>query len=278
MFSRFILVALLLALVSAEVSKITAPQKGDRITTGIDLEIRWESTSSKDPVRIELKKGQSHNLTTVHTISTETPNNGTYHWRSRDDRFLRALSAKELPNAPTSGCDYVISIREAQNTAYSGYFTIINLNDDGLNPNIPCPSTAELPKIEGGDGGGSTGGQNIPNGKLMFDESICPCPNARIGSGTTQGSVSTAMLGGAVGGAAAGLLFIFAAILLLGRRRNWFIREDYIEQLVQRRVMELKPAPVVVQSPPQPQVDNPYTYTELSGHHTYQLAGTPTER
>lgn len=102
-----------------------------------------------------------------------TPNNGSYYWRSRDDNFLRAISARTLPNAPISGCDYVIAIREGQSAVYSDYFTILNLNDDGLNPNIPCPGKPP-PKNPGGggedngggvNGGGGTGSQNNTDGK-----------------------------------------------------------------------------------------------------------------
>lgn len=81
MISPFALVGFFLALASthvsgfsfskrADTSKITSPQRGDGITTGIDLDIRWESASSEDSVNIELRKGLSHNLTTVHTINS----------------------------------------------------------------------------------------------------------------------------------------------------------------------------------------------------------------
>ncbi|PGH33518.1 hypothetical protein GX50_03675 [[Emmonsia] crescens] len=279
MISPFALVGFFLALASthvsgfsfskrADTSKITSPQRGDGITTGIDLDIRWESASSEDSVNIELRKGLSHNLTTVHTINNNTPNNGSYYWRSRDDNFLRAISARTLPNAPISGCDYVIAIREGQSAVYSDYFTILNLNDDGLNPNIPCPGKPP-PKNPGGggedngggvNGGGGTGSQNNTDG-----------PKTDDGKGATA-----AMLGGAVGGAAVGLLVIFATVLLLGRQRNWFVNEGYIQKLVEQRVLDLKPVLVPIQPPPAPHMGGPY---EFSGEpHAHQLPVTPAEK
>ncbi|EEH18594.2 hypothetical protein PABG_07654 [Paracoccidioides brasiliensis Pb03] len=245
----------------AEATKITTPHTGDRITTGIDLEIRWEGNPSDRPVSLELRKGLSHNITTVHAISSETPNNGSYRWRSRDDRFLRASYGKELPDVPISGCDYVIALREAQTVIHSDYFTIVNLNDDGLNPNIPCPGNSGPPKNEGGSGSKSS-----PN----LDTS----PNNN-GSVAPEG-VTTGALAGAVGGAAGGLIFIFTAILFFGRRGNWFIREEYIQKLVEMRVFELQPIMAPVQPPPEQYIQSPFTYAELSGHHTHQLLdGTP---
>ncbi|OAX80993.1 hypothetical protein ACJ72_04670 [Emergomyces africanus] len=272
MFSFLPPVALLLALAStpisgfslfkrAATSRINLPQSGDGITTGTNLDIRWETASSIASVSINLRKGQSHNLTTVHTITNNTPNNGSYYWRSNDDDFLRALTSRTLPKAPSSGCDYVISILEGESYIYSGYFTILNLNDDGLNPNMRCPSNA--PKNlggDGGDGGGGTGGQNGTQG-----------PKTNDGQGVT-----TAALGGAVGGAAVGLLVIFATVLLLGRQKNWFVNEGEIQKLVERRILDFKPALLSPQPPAAPNFNGPY---EFSGEpHAHQLPVTPAEK
>ncbi|KLJ08135.1 hypothetical protein EMPG_16424 [Blastomyces silverae] len=210
MFPPFSLVALFLALAStlvsgfsvskrADTSTIIRPQSGDGITTGTDLDIRWQSASSEDSVSIELRKGYPHNLTTVHTITNNSPNNGSYFWRSRDDNFLRALTARTLPNAPSSGCDYLIAIREGQPIVYSDYFTILNLNDDGLNPNILCPDKPPPNNVGGGGGAGNGSDGNGGGGPGS--------QNNDGGSKTNDGQgVTTAMLGGAVGGAAVGLL------------------------------------------------------------------------
>ncbi|KAK2747361.1 hypothetical protein FQN55_005110 [Onygenales sp. PD_40] len=246
--------------------KVTSPRTGDRITTGINLQIRWETTDSPDTIAIELRKGLSHNLTTVHTISTDTPNNGSYHWRSRDDRFLRALGYENLPEAPPSGCDYVIALREPQTATYSDYFTIINLNDDGLPQGVSCPGASETPKNEGGDGtnGPSPGGsKNDPDG-----------------SPATGGNVTTGALAGAVGGTAGGLIIIFTAVLLIGRQRNWFVRQQYVQELVAKTVMEMRPIPVDVKVPPEPEphLVSPFRYRELNAEQVHQMPGHPAEQ
>ncbi|OJD14372.1 hypothetical protein AJ78_05277 [Emergomyces pasteurianus Ep9510] len=273
MFSLLPLVALLLALAStpasgfsfskrADTSRIIFPQSGDGITTGTDLDIRWESASSEASVSVELRKGQAHNLTTVHTISNNTPNNGSFYWRSRDDNFLRALTARVLPNAPSSGCDYAIAIREGESYIYSGYFTILNLNDDGdgLDPNIRCPGNPPSKNLGGGGGGGGTGSQNGTVGPKTNDVN----------------GVTMAMLGGAVGGAAVGLLVIFATVLLFGRQKNWFVNEGEIQRLVEQRVLDFKPALLSVQPPPETHFSGPY---EFSGEpYAHQLPVTPAEK
>ncbi|KAK2803541.1 hypothetical protein FQN50_006976 [Emmonsiellopsis sp. PD_5] len=246
--------------------KVTSPRAGDRITTGINLQIRWETADSPDNIAIELRKGLSQNLTTVHTISSDTPNNGSYHWRSRDDRFLRALGYEDLPDAPPSGCDYVIALRELETATYSDYFTIINLNDAGLPQGVSCPGASETPKNEGGDGknGPSAGGSKT----------------APDGSPTTGGNVTTGALAGAVGGTAGGLILIFTAVLLLGRQRNWFVRRQYVQELVAKTVMEMRPIPVDVKVPPEPErhLMSPFSYRELNAEHVHQMPGHPTER
>lgn len=47
------------------------------------------------------------------------------------------------------------------------------------------------------------------------------------------------MLGGAVGGAAGGLVLIFSAILLIGRSRGWFVDDEYIEKRVSAAVINI---------------------------------------
>ncbi|EQL29249.1 hypothetical protein BDFG_08103 [Blastomyces dermatitidis ATCC 26199] len=246
--------------------QIIYPQSGDGITTGIDLDIRWQSASSEDSVSIDLRKGHPHNLTMVHTITSNTPNNGSYFWRSRDDKFLRALSAKTLPNAPSSGCDYLIAVREGQPTVYSDYFTILNLNDDGLNPNIPCPGKPP-PNNGGGGGGAGNGGDGNSGGG--------PGSQNNPGDGGSKSNdgrgVTTDMLGGAVGGAAVGLLVIFATVLLFGRQRSWFINEGEIQRLVEQKFLELKPVLGPIQPPPAPHLAGPYEFSgEPHAHHCRQ--------
>ncbi|EEP77508.1 predicted protein [Uncinocarpus reesii 1704] len=150
-----------------------------------------------------------------------TANNGSYEWRSRDDSFLRASVSDRLPNAPPSGCDYAIAIRDMQTTAYSGYFTIINVRGDGLPNDTQCPGTTpsnqEGSNPAGGNGPTSpTGGS--PNGS-----------GQQISAGS---QVTKAMLGGAIAGVAGGLILGLAIIILLGRRRGWFVNDKYIQTAV----------------------------------------------
>lgn len=55
-----------------------------------------------------------------------------------------------------------------------------------------------------------------------------------------QNQVSRGALGGAVGGTAAGLLFIFAAVLFFGRSRGWFVDKGFITQQVAMAVAEVR--------------------------------------
>ena len=216
----------------------------------------------------------------IHEPTAETANNGTYQWRSREDRFLRAVVYEELPDAPPSACDYVIAVRDDKTTAHSGYFTIINNNDDGLPDDAECPDSKAPPPPTGGSnsnsnleneesqgngdeksGDGSSEENNVsPDGSsegndassdgrslVHFLYSIQYFPNIIFylggessSSGNSEsGTVTTAMLGGAVGGAAGGLILIFSAILLLGRSKGWFVKEEYIEKRVSAAVLNI---------------------------------------
>ncbi|EFW15810.1 conserved hypothetical protein [Coccidioides posadasii str. Silveira] len=101
--------------------KVLSSSHGDRFTIGLDVEIRWEAPDT-ERVKLEVRKGFPQNLTTVHVITQNINNN---KWRSRDDAVLRAKGSPSLPVAPLSGCDYVITTRDGQTSARSGYFTII---------------------------------------------------------------------------------------------------------------------------------------------------------
>ncbi|EAS29331.3 uncharacterized protein CIMG_08077 [Coccidioides immitis RS] len=134
--------------------KVLSSSHGDRFTIGLDVEIRWEAPDT-ERVKLEVRKGFPQNLTTVHVITQNINNN---KWRSRDDAFLRAKGSSSLPVAPLSGCDYVITTRDGQTSARSGYFTIINVHDDGLPPDPVRPNVAPSRRD-----GGPTRGPGSPN-------------------------------------------------------------------------------------------------------------------
>lgn len=177
--------------------------------------------------------------------TASTPNNGSYLWRSDDDDFLEANVYDDLPEAPTTGCDYAITISEFDTAVYSNYFAMINLNsDDGLPENATCPTGVPedfAPPASSGDGGGGGNGEGEGDGG---------------GDGGGGGGVSKGTLAGAVAGAAAGLLIIFAIVLLLIRRRGWFVNKEYIRQrvaiAVEERGEERRPAFIKPSEPEKP--------------------------
>ena len=157
-----------------------------------------------------------------------TPNNGSYLWRSDDDGFLAASFYAGLPEAPTTGCEYSITVSEDETTVYSDYFAIINLNGDDLPANATCPTgtpDTNSPSSSSSDGEEGEGG----------------------GGGVTEG-----MLAGAVAGAAVGLLVSFAIILLVIKRKGWFVNKGYIRQRVAMAVEERIPADVEPSLPEEP--------------------------
>ena len=50
--------------------RVLSPHGGDRLSTGLDIAIEWETSSDKK-VKIELRKGPPDALTTVHNIACE---------------------------------------------------------------------------------------------------------------------------------------------------------------------------------------------------------------
>ncbi|KAI1906787.1 hypothetical protein LOZ39_005801 [Ophidiomyces ophidiicola] len=144
--------------------KVLSPTRGERFSTGIDIEIRWEVSDAKQ-VKLELRKGLPDSLTTVHSISSATSNNGSYQWRSRDDSFLRAPSTAKLPTAPPTGCDYLIAVRDTERLANSDYFAIINPRDGDLAKDAECPGAAPSSQSQGNPsatGGNQNRGAGIP--------------------------------------------------------------------------------------------------------------------
>ncbi|PGH28072.1 hypothetical protein AJ80_00328 [Polytolypa hystricis UAMH7299] len=275
----------------APITKVISPHEGDSITTGVDLEIRWQTSATKGDVSILLRKGGAENLTTVHTIASSTPNNGSYYWRSNDDRFLRAVVYDKLPEAPTSACDYIILLRDRDDSsaAYSPYFTIINLNDDGLPKDANCPAKGEVPKIEGGsEGNGGSEGSDVGGNKEVESDGDAEgeqgmgSSNGDNGDGqvatSNNGYVTAAALAGAVVGTAAGVLLIFIGVFFLAKKRGWFVDKEYIRDQVREQVAlaveALKPFET---KPPPEMVRNVYP-SEINSKTLHQMPASPHER
>ncbi|KAI9800035.1 MAG: hypothetical protein M1833_003564 [Piccolia ochrophora] len=180
---------------------VLTPRPGDTVTNELGLLISWTVTNDR-PVTILLKVGDPGKERLAKTVNSSTTNNGTYEWRARDDTFLRYYSTR-LDYA-YSACNYSIELRAGKEVATSGFFTILNEEDGGLPANSTCPEQ---------DGSTTTGESSSTSSTTSTGSTVSL-------TSLIVGIVVTALI----------LILLFALIILLGRKRGWFVSQAFILQ------------------------------------------------
>jgi hypothetical protein len=204
-------------------------------------------------------------------------NDGRYEWLNQDyeDTDLK------------SGCDYKfrLSIQEDEDTVgESEYFVIVRQGDGGLTDDTMCPgprgsegdtvryadlATQAAAQNENGDGGSSGSGDSSGSGGVINSQSD---------------SVSTTTLIIAVVVSDIGIILLFVAVLLIGRRRSWFASRSYLatylgmghtvpEKFEQQDDNRTANLPAKVSGPHDVVPHNSYPHHNLQTPHTAQSTG-----
>ncbi|KAK6442961.1 hypothetical protein LTR95_000839 [Oleoguttula sp. CCFEE 5521] len=131
---------------------VTSPKAGDTVSLvssssdDLSVNIAWtvsEALQSR-PVFITVVQGDSvATLSDLLTINASTVNNGSYSWTSNS--YSSGLVAGYSSYSLSSGCNYSIALKVWTDVAYSGYFTVINPEDGGLNTTSVCPNPGTGP-------------------------------------------------------------------------------------------------------------------------------------
>ncbi|KAK5170255.1 uncharacterized protein LTR77_004841 [Saxophila tyrrhenica] len=195
--------------------EVTRPKAGDTIVLpeySFDdklIPIRWTVPDElKDrPVIVALVSGSNpDNLTTIETAASDARNNGTLDWMA------------DISSDAPSACNYSIYLKVWTDFAYSGYFTIINPDDGGIDTDSRCPVDHGLQRPA--NGSYMSTGNDAQETSSNDDEQ----PNADTTSEST-GGVTTTTVTVAVAVPIVVLLLLVAAGLYIGVRKGWFVRK-----------------------------------------------------
>nr|OQO31642.1 hypothetical protein B0A51_01132 [Rachicladosporium sp. CCFEE 5018] len=253
---------------------VTSPRAGDTVSLvsgssdDLSVNIAWtvsEALKSR-PVFITVVQGDSvASLSDLLTINASTVNNGSYSWTSNS--YSSGLVAGYSSYSLSSGCNYSIALKVWTDVTYSGYFTVINPEDGGLNTTSVCPTPGTGPSggAISGSGTNSPAASSTSAGAsttASSESSTSPSTSSTTSSSTTSSSsgtstpsrtstnaaagssgsssgssppaastsgISTTTLAVAVAVPVVVLLLLFGLFIWLGRRRAWFVKRSHVQ-------------------------------------------------
>nr|OQO21891.1 hypothetical protein B0A51_10983 [Rachicladosporium sp. CCFEE 5018] len=262
---------------------VTSPKAGDTVSLvsgssdDLSVNIAWtvsEALKSR-PVFITVVQGDSiASLSDLLTINASTVNNGSYSWTANS--YSSGLVAGYSSYSLSSGCNYSIALKVWTDVAYSGYFTVINPEDGGLNTTSVCPTPGTGPSGATISGSGmsspsasstSAGASTTASSESSTSPSTSSTTSSRStssssgtsapsrtstngaagSSGSSSGAsasaasnsgVSTTTLAVAVAVPIVVLLLLFGLVIWLGRRRGWFVKRSHAQNYTAANAFE----------------------------------------
>ncbi|KAF2773234.1 hypothetical protein EJ03DRAFT_323741 [Teratosphaeria nubilosa] len=113
MFTKSLILGAFAGFAAAQSASLTFTSVPDSITEGQAVTLKYTTNDASSPVTITLRKGDSNNLQTVSTLTTDSTG-GSYEWTPE--------------TSLESGSNYALQITQGSETNYYGPFSITGQN------------------------------------------------------------------------------------------------------------------------------------------------------